>query len=488
MRKDFDCQRRFDCSPVLDVSLNLDCRDAIIPILRALQYVYSKSELRDAILDAVARDVNPGTNRRLGRQGMSYWQIVVLVAVRLGCNFDYDKLQDLAEQHRALRQIMGIGDWDRHTTFDWRRIQDNVTKVRPETIAQISQMIAEAGHEVAPEAVERVRADSFVVETNIHYPTDSSLISDGLRKILSLAAKLAVLLGVAGWRQHHHLQKKARNLCRQIDRIAARKGEGYQDRLKAPYRELFTLAEEILQRAETLQNTVRPFLSIDLQIESMAAELAVFMERTQIVCDVARRRVLEEDRVPREEKLFSIFETHTQMYKRGKTTEPVQFGRQLLIYEDAAGFILHGCLLPRDQDDRDVAVEETRNVQSRFGDRIRHISFDRGFHSPTNQQELSKIVPGVCLPKPGKHQAAEQQATASVAFHRARQRHPGVESAIGALQSGNGLARCRDRSDEGFSRYLQLGILGRNLHVLGKLLIARERGDCQASHTRRKAV
>jgi hypothetical protein len=84
----------------------------------------------------------------------------------------------------------------------------------------------------------------------------------------------------------------------------------------------------------------------------------------------------------------------------------------------------------------------------------------------------------------GAHQAAQQEKTASVEFRQSRQSHPGVESAIGALQSGNGLERCRDRTERGFARYIGLGVLGRNLHVLGKLLIAREAPDCQAAHSR----
>jgi len=183
---------------------------------------------------------------------MDYWQILVLAAVRLGCNLDYDKLQDLAEQHRALRRIMGIGDWGQQTTFDWRRIRDNVTLIRPETIQQISQLIGAEGHQLVPEAPQTVRADSFVVQTNIHYPTESTLIRDGLRKVLGLCVTLAALLGVGGWRQHKHLYKKAKVLARQIDRIAARKGAGYQQRLRRPYRELLDLAETITGRAEKL--------------------------------------------------------------------------------------------------------------------------------------------------------------------------------------------------------------------------------------------
>ena len=488
MRKTFDRQRRFDRQAVLDVRLNLNCRDEMIPILRALQHIYGQADIREAILRAIAEDVNRTSSRKRGRKGMDYWQILVLAAVRLGCNLDYDKLQDFAEQHRALRRIMGIGDWEEETTFDWRRIQDNLTKIRRETIERINHLVVATGHELAPEAVETVRADSFVVDTNIHYPTESSLIRDGLRKILTIAARLASLVGYDGWRQHKHLYRKAKRLARQVERIAARKGAGYHDRLKGPYRELLALAGTIVQRAEALEMAVENAGTADAGVLGLNAELAVFIERTRHVCDTARRRVLQGETVPNADKLFSIFETHTQLYKRGKASEPVQFGRLLLVYEDGAGFITHAHLLSRDAADRDVAVAETRRLQERLNGRIRRASFDRGFHSPDNQRELAEIIETPCLPMPGSRQAVEQTEQASIEFHRARQSHPGIESAIGALQSGNGLMRCRDRTEGGFCRYLQLGVLGRNLHVLGKLLIARDDRHCQAAKSRRKAA
>ena len=119
--------------------------------------------------------------------------------------------------------------------------------------------------------------------------------------------------------------------------------------------------------------------------------------------------------------------------------------------------------------------------------RIKRASFDRGFHSPTNQEELAKLIDHPCLPKPGANQAAEQEARATIQFRRARQKHAGIESAIGALQSGNGLAKCRDHSQVGYERYIGLGILGRNLLVLGKLLLFREHGDCLAAASLRGA-
>jgi transposase, IS5 family len=206
------------------------------------------------------------------------------------------------------------------------------------------------------------------------------------------------------------------------------------------------------------------------------------------VRDTARRRVLHNESVPNKDKLFSMFETHTQLYKRGKAGEPVQFGRLVLVYEDAAGFIVHHHILARDAQDEDVVVEQTRLLQERFGKRIERISFDRGFHTPQNQKSLAEILQHPCLPKPGLKQAAQQLANATVEFHEARRSHPGVESAIGALQSGNGLERCRDHTEPGFERYVALGILGRNLHVLGKLVIARQDASCLAASSLRQSA
>ena len=110
-------QERLDCLPIAQVKLNLNCRDEIVPILRALQHVYEDAELRGELLRLVGKDVNQGTSRKRGRRGLNYWEIIVLAAARLGCNLDYDKLQDLAENHRNLRQIMGIGDWQEEVDF-----------------------------------------------------------------------------------------------------------------------------------------------------------------------------------------------------------------------------------------------------------------------------------------------------------------------------------------------------------------------------------
>lgn len=487
MRKAYSSQRRLDCESVPDVKLNLNCRDEIVPVLCALQHIYADPDLRHEILGLVAQDVNQSSRADRGREGMDYWEVLVLAAVRLGCDLNYDKLQDLAEQHRALRQIMGIGDWDEKTEFNWRRIHDNVCLLQPATIEKISHLIVAAGHEVDPEAIRKVRVDSFVVETNIHYPTESSLIFDGTRKVIELCVMLAACFDIEGWRQHAHLLTKVKQTARRISRISSRKGGQYKQRLEKQYRVLLDRTGKVLTRARELCETLENECDLDVKELAQLADLRIFIERTEHVRDTARRRVLEGEQVPNDEKLFSIFEPHTQLYKRGKAGQPMQFGRLVLVYEDAAGFIIHQHVMPRDAQDSQVVVPQTRNVQDRFEGRIEEASFDRGFHSPENQTQLAAILTHACLPKPGSQQAAQQEAEASLTFREQRRRHPGVESAIGALQAGNGLERCRDRTELGFERYVALGVLGRNLHVLGKLLIAQEDLGCKAAFSKRAA-
>jgi IS5 family transposase len=484
-------RERLDCLPISAVNLNLSCRDEIIPILRALQHVYAEDARRRELLQLVGRDVNQDTSRKHGRRGMNYWEITVLAAARLGCNLDYDKLQDLAENHRTLRQIMGIGDWQEEVDFDWRRIEDNVTKLRPETLKKISDLIVRMGHELEPEAIAAVRGDTFVVETNIHYPTESSLIGDGLRKVVMLAAKLAGDEGLPGWRQHEHWLGKVEKLVRDIGRASRLKNAAGKARLRAGYAELLPVAGTLLQRARQLAATVQSPANLSVLdlaggASAKTKELLHYVELTAQVCDTARRRVLEGETVPNAEKIFSIYEPHTELIKRGKQPVPIQYGHNVLVIEDAVGFVIEYRVVDKGVLDQDLVVPVMRQLQKRFAGQIHSASFDRAFHTPENQQELAKIVACPCIPCKGEEKGRQQQEEATVEFRKARQRHPGIESAVGALQIGNGQKRCRDRSKRGYDRYVALGILGRNLQTLGKLLLARDQADCQAAKSKRK--
>lgn len=487
MRQHFQQQGRFDGNPISSVQLNLACRDEIVPILVGLRHLYSDAEFRMKAVKLIAADLNANTRRDVGRPGMDDWQALALAVVRLGCNLDYDKLEDLVRNHLALRGIMGIGDWEDAEGFTFRRIRDTLCQIKTTTISKINELVVQVGHGLAPEAATSVRADSFVIETNIHHPSESSLMFDGVRKLVPLCVELARELGIEGWRQATHLVKKIKKLKQDIGRVAAsKKSKDKADVLYLLYDDQITRVKQLIERADALIESAK----LNPLTEAQAlktVEIGHWTELTERVSNTARRRVLLGEKVPNEDKIFSLFEPHTQLFRRGKAGEPNQYGRLVLVYEDAAGFISHYHLMDRKAKDQDVVVEQTKIAQEKHQGCISTASFDRGFHSANNVVELSKIVQDVCLPPRGPNEYAEQMKNASVEFHRTRLRHSGVESAIGAMQRGNGLKRCRDRTEVGFERYFGLAVLGRNIQTLGKLLLARHHSQTAAAYSRREA-
>jgi IS5 family transposase len=485
MRKAYSNQLRFDCLPIEQVTLNFECRDEIVPVLAGLQYLFEQNDLRENVIELIAGDVNATTCNDIGREGFDYWQVLVLAVVRLGCDLNYDKLQDLCENHRALRSVLGIGSWDEATSFDWRRIRDTLCLLQPETIEKINQVIVTQGQLLHGDARQRVRADSFVVETNIHYPTESSLIWDGIRKLLPVGRRLATSLGLDGWRQTAHHLKKTKHQVREIARLSASKSPQVKARVYPAYGILLARAGVLLDLVRTLKKASLESVLSPTQAKWLE-KIDHWYELTSKVVDTAFRRTQLREQVPNDDKIFSIFEPHTQLYRRGKAGEPNQFGRLAMIFEDGAGFISHYYLMDRQALDKDVVIAQTRTAQHKHRGEIQEASFDRGYFSDDNQTELESILDYPCLPPRHRNQYATWLSEQSVRIHEARKSHSGVESAIGAIQCGNGLKRCRDRTEEGLERYLGLAILGRNLHVLGKLLIAQANAKSEAARTKRK--
>ncbi len=475
MRISHQDQMQLDIASIAQITLDTGCRDRMIPILRGLQHLYSQAHLRDQMLHLIAQDVLKDADPDQGREGLTLWQVLVLASVRLGANVTYDHLHYLAGNDRNLRAMMQVGQWCEES-FTWRRIRDNVCQVRGETIEKINQLVVEEGHRLHPQASTYVRGDTFVAQTNIHYPTESGLILDGLTKICDLAPQLAELTGSGGWRQSKSLLKKVRRTARAIGRV--KKGGHYKKRLRTAYEKLFHYVDLLLGRLESLLEETLGNLSHDAKGRLPASAASVLYQQliywhsvTEHVRGTAYRRVVLGEKVPNTDKLFSLFEPDTELIKRGKAGSPIEFGHKVMVIEDAVGFICHWKVLPIGADEREVLIPEMRALQQRLKDRIQRASFDRGFHCPDNQIELAKIVAHPCLPKPGVHQAAEQQASATIEFRQSRRQHSGIESAIGALQSGNGL-----------------GVLGRNVLLLGKLLLASEHPECAAATSLRGAA
>jgi len=478
MRKAFEVQMGFGKTPIREVELDLDSRHELVAVLAGLQYVYGKREVREEVLELIKGDVLGEKREDWGAEGMDYWQVFVLASVRQGCNLNYDALEDLANNHRALREFLEVDEWEGQR-FDKNTIHDNVSLVKKETLKKLSEIIVEEGHKLAPDAATKVRGDMFVPETNIHYPTDASLVVDGLRMTLRYAARLSEMIGADGWRQHAHHLKKGEQLHRKIQ-AAAKRGENGEKARKELYKELIGRVREITDRAlDTItQARIRGGggdAVASLSVELMVKRLLDIVAKTQYVCELAERRIVKGEDIPNADKVFSVFEWHTELINRGKRPNPIEFGRRLVVVEDGVGFIVDYRVVPRGKLEQDILIPLMKDLQKRLNQKIREASFDRGFYTPENLDDLKEIVSLACLPRKGKPTGKALEEESRVEFRQARRRHSGIESAIHGLVAGTGLGRCRDRSEEGYEHYVALAVLGRNLHMLGRLALKRKR-------------
>jgi hypothetical protein len=458
-------------------------RDDIPRLLRGLQHIYTTAELREQVFSILAEvlaqrpDGEGPVSPETGRPGMAQWQILVLGTLRLGLNADYDRIAELANQHRTVRQMLGHSDWSDATQWHVQTLKDNLRLFTPEVLERINQIVVEAGHALVkktPDDALEVRADSFVVETNVHFPTDINLLADAIRKVIEISAALSEAEGLSDWRQSaHNLRgvKKAYRRVQQLKRSTAKDPEKRAARLEeiqAAHRDYLALCEDFLARAARTKITLQHGFGLP---EAMFTALDDFMVHAERQIDQVRRRVLQGERIPHGEKVFSIFEPHTEWISKGKAGVPVELGLKVTVSEDQFGFILSHRVMQHETDDQ-VAVPVVEDLAKRYPS-IASVSFDKGFHSQANQQQLAEIVDFPVLPKKGKRSKVEQAREHNPRFQRLRRRHSAVESAINALEA-HGLDRCPDHGIDGFKRYVALAVVARNLHRLGAVLLARE--------------
>jgi transposase, IS5 family len=481
-------QTRLDLPEFMTMFLNPKSRDEMVRFIAGLRGVYADEAARREILEAIRRDVVGERSMDLGRLGLPLWSIFVLLAAKTALNRDYDALEDLAENHRLIRRAMGFGDFQSHVVLEWKRIWDNVRRVSPETLALINARVVHLGHREVPTAPLVMRADSFVMQTNIHHPSDIRQLDDALRCMLRHGSRLAELLGSTLLRQHKHLVRQQRRLRLRASLAIASRGRGREERVASAVQDFCDFAAERDAQAVKLLG-VRPSTSTAAHVESeLVAErklVSHYRDALGIMTHVVRTRLIDGKPVELNERLFSIFEQHTECIHRGKARAAVEFGHRCLIVEDSAGFIVHATVMDNGTQDRELTIPVTRQLTRKFKT-LRGISWDRGFHSPENQAELAKISPGSCLPTTGTHAAIKQNSSVSATWKNMRRNHPGIEAAIGNLEINHGCRVCPNKGSKGYARHLASAVLAANLITLGRHLIAKEHPGSNAATSKRK--
>ena len=441
-----------------NIRINLKSRDDIPALLLGLQHLYSDEETRSRLFALLEEHMLPGVDRTVGRPGMELWRILVMGVVMQGSGCDFDRLHELVNEHNTLRQFLGHADiWDKRK-YEYQTVVDNVCLVRPELLAEVGQLIVESGHAVArkkPGERLRGRCDSFVVETDVHYPTDVNLLWDAIRCLVRETGRAASEHGVVGWRQWRHLTKSVKMLFNRVRSTRRARLEHVEAYLEC-CRDLVERAQATLPELALRSATPWKLMNIEYYFGHAVRQI-----------DHVERRLLKGETIPQDEKVFSIFESHTRWISKGKAGTPVELGVPVCVLEDNHGFILHHEVMWQGSD-VDYAQPMIRETQARFPE-LRWCSFDRGFHSPENRLVLDELLDHNVLPRKGYLSKAGRAREQDPVFVAMRRQHPAIESAINNLEH-RGLDRVRAFGADGFARVVALSIVAFNIHRIGLLL------------------
>lgn len=460
---------------ISQVKFDPKSRDDIPKLLKGLQYLYCDLSLRCQVFELLEKEISPKVSKDNGRPGMALWKILVGGVLRLDLNIDYDRLHDLMNHHDTIRQMLGHGTFDREA-YHFQTLKDNVALLTPELLDKINQVVVSAGHDLVKkkesEAL-RGRCDSFVVETEVHFPTDINLLFDAMRKLVELTAQLCEDHGLSDWRQSAYNVRHLKRLMRaaQNKKRSKARSEKRKDKNEALLVEAHQAYLDVAQRyLSKAQDTLAQLQARGLSSELAAVrklEIEQYMRHAERQISQTKRRVILGEIIPHAEKVFSIFQPHTEWISKGKAGVPVELGLKVCILEDQYRFILHHEVMQNKSDDQ-LAVSMVEQAQQRFAD-LNACSFDKGFHSQDNQQRLKERLALVALPRKGKLSQSAQAQEQSEAFVQARHQHSAVESAINALEV-HGLDRCPDHGIVGFRRYVALAVVARNIHRIGAIL------------------
>jgi transposase, IS5 family len=315
-----------------------------------------------------------------------------------------------------------------------------------------------------------VKGDSYVVESDIHYPTDTGLLWDSARKCLDIMGYLSAEHGFCGWRKAGDWRKRLKSAERAVSQAFRCRGAGKEPRVERAARHYTALANALKVKVAAALPDVELFLRVTRVAEKYKL-LPYYHGMLAKHLDIVGRRLLEGEKIPQSEKLFSIFQPMVEWISKGKAGKRVEFGHKVLIATDQHGLILHHQVVQK-TDDRDLAVPLAEALAAKY--KLSSLSLDKGFYSKANKDAIVKLVPRLVMPKKGSLTAADREEEGGKQFKELKNRHSAVESNINQLEN-NGLGKCRDKGFKAFTRYTALGVLSYNLHRVGSALLAAAR-------------
>jgi IS5 family transposase len=449
---------------------DLELRNQGVHLDPLLQDILTLLDDRASLIEQVRQDLVRGLkNPNTGRDGITPSQTLRSLILMRVKNWDYRELRERINDGYTLRTF---------TDFDSQRVPKHdafnraFNRLTPATLQAINQTVVRAAVQLGLEDGKQLRVDTTVVETNIHYPTDATLLWDTVRTVTRLVGRLHEELprGVQGFTNR---TRSARRRMQQLERMSASQRQTQQ---VPKYRELLRITEQVLENARQVLKKTAKVKGIDVirraGIDQLCRQITAYCDLGGKVIDQTRRRVLEGEQVPVDEKVYSIFEDHTQLIKRGKQRTPVEFGHKVFLAESSQGLITDYQVLDGNPADSNQVKPSLDRHQQFFQHSPELYAADRGFHSAENEEHCQQAgVSQVCIPQRGGQKTAERDTLErSRAFKQGQRFRVGIEGRISVLFRGRGMKRCRAKGRERFEVLVGAAVLANNLMRIAEML------------------
>jgi len=487
MRKRFEQQSSLGLIPISEINIDLKSRDSVAKICLSLLEIFNNATYNEKVFNILEATLMKGKNNT-GRNGMDLWQIFVFAQFRLALNLSYDRLHHMANNDRSIRTLLGVesSDFGMHRIeFQYQQILDNVGLLTDEMLHQINEVIVAFGHKEVFKKKEEValllKSDSYVVQSNVHFPTDYNLLYDCCRKTLDFVQKFTLKYPqIQGWRKRKDWCRTLKNASRRVGQASSRGGANKEAQLKKETEDYIRKARLLMAKIDQEKRTFPLATTVDL---SNLLELEHFLKLAKKHIDLLERRVLKGEIIPHSEKMFSVFETYTEWINKGKRNPNVELGKKMTITTDQYNLIVDYKIMEH-QSDREVMIEIADKILAKYS--VASWSFDKGYWNKDNKELLETAVNMVVMPKKGKCNKAESEQEHGKDFKKLRNKHSAIESNINELEN-RGLGRCPDRGYAHFKRYLALGVCAYNLHKIGAQILANRIKEAESQRLRQAA-
>jgi transposase, IS5 family len=321
----------------------------------------------------------------------------------------------------------------------------------------------------------RMRVDTTVVETNVHYPTDSSLLGDGVRVLTRAMKKITAIAGEAGAK----LRDRSRSVkLRVLDiaRAARAKGPQSQERLKRGYGRLLSSTSRVVGQAKRFAREIADGVKRSsgvveqLVLEGLRQQIEEMAPRVRQVMRQTRARVFGGD-THVEGKLLSLFEPSTEVIRKGKAAKPNEFGKMVKLQEAENQIVVDYEVYDRRPNDADLLIPAIETHRARLGRAPYLVAADAAFYSGKNEAAAkAKGVKRVCVPNRSTKSPERKREQKKRWFRNGQKWRTGSEGRISVVKRRHGLDRCRYKGDSGMRRWVGLGVIGDNLVTIGAAL------------------